>query len=55
MKQTNKQKQQKTWPGSDTMTTCIQVQYPTTELTHIMSYCYWFTVLEEDIKNTWYV
>jgi hypothetical protein len=36
------------------MTACIQIQYATNELIHIVS-CYRFTLLKEDIKNTWYV
>lgn len=34
---------------------CLQVQYRTTDLTSIVVYWYWFSLLEESIKNTWFV
>jgi hypothetical protein len=37
------------------MTTSEWVQYATTELIHTVLYCYGFMLLNEDIKNTWFV
>jgi hypothetical protein len=39
------------WPGFSPMTLCIQAQYASTELKHLMTHWYWFPVL----KTTWFV